>query len=82
MADKRRRVRAASAEDNTAGSGSSGPGTTAPTETAEDGRTRASGRGGVTEVTDTTPSTAEEAMDNAAAGDGFVDESAYAPTDR
>ena len=32
-------------------------------------------------VTDTTPTTAEEAMDIAEAEDGFVDESAYAPTD-
>ncbi len=83
MADKRRRARATSAGDDSAGSGgSSGPDDSAPTEIVEDGRTRASGRGEVTDVTDTTPTTAEEAMDNAGAGDGFVDESAYAPTDR
>jgi hypothetical protein len=82
MADKERGARATSAGDASAGSGSSGPDNSAPTETSEDGRTRASGRGEVTEVTDTTPTTAEEAMDDAGAGDGFVDESAYAPTDR
>lgn len=81
MADKKRSAHATTAGDASAGSGSSGPDDSAPTEIAEAGRTSASGRGEVTEVTDTTPTTAEEAMDNAGAGDGFVDESAYAPTD-
>jgi hypothetical protein len=35
----------------------------------------------VTEITDHTPTTAEEAMDADQDLDGFVNESAYAPTD-
>ena len=36
---------------------------------------------GITEITDATPTTAEEAMDADSDADGFVNESAYAPTD-
>ena len=68
--------------DASAESGSSGPGNSAPPDTSEHGLTRDSGRGESTGVTDTTPTTAEEAMDNADVEDGFVDESAYSPTDR
>jgi len=35
----------------------------------------------ITEITDHTPTTAEEAMDADHDVDGFVNESAYAPTD-
>ena len=35
----------------------------------------------ITEVIDTTPTTAEEAMDADSDAEGFVNESAYAPTD-
>lgn len=74
-------MRATSVGDASAGPASSGPDDSAPTPVSEDTRTRASGQGEFTDATDTTPTTAEEAMDDAGAGDGFVDESAYSSTD-
>ena len=86
MADRKRKSNAISrgdgAVDASAESGRSGSGNSAPTDTSARGLTRDSGRGESTGVTDTTPTTAEEAMDNADVEDGFVDESAYSPTDR
>jgi len=88
MADKKRRSKATWASVGTsAESGSSHPDTTAPTDTSGGEVTRGdvrsdSGSGESAEVIDTTPTTAEEAMDNAGVEDGFVDESAYAPTER
>jgi hypothetical protein len=86
MADRKRKSNATShgdrAVDASAESGSSGPDNSGPTDTPEHGPTRDSRGGESTGVIDTTPTTAEEAMDKADIEDGFVDESAYAPTDR
>ena len=45
-----------------------------PTQPADDPDADTTG------ITDTTPTTAEEAMDADSDGDGFVNESAYSPT--
>lgn len=51
------------------------PNSPEPTEPTDDPITD------ITEITDHTPTTSEEAMDADADVEGFVNESAYAPTD-